>query len=306
MEYRYWGFLESHPAHAPLAEGAKAEAMEALTWSHMDCLLPSSRPVQPPFAPQECQELMGLLRSYDSTTPNAPVVQTRIVARVLLRIVQWRQYYFRPNKPLPRDAIKGGAIPESRIPFQRTMLNFVIGVLGLGIPYLFMGRANHQRVDEESGLSSAGPMLVLGACACLIAAVVLSASVTFITLPGLDDVTRLAGLVAIMFSASSIVSAVIALLRYKTDIERSSVYIHGEGLMVLSRRSVVMSMPLVFLAWAIAAFMAGIALYSFRGAMITSKTAVRQPFSEYTQWTVVGTMGGVAGFLFIVFLLARR
>ncbi|OCH89981.1 hypothetical protein OBBRIDRAFT_793697 [Obba rivulosa] len=306
MEYRYWSFLEAHPAHTPLVESTKAEAMEALTWSYTDCLLPSSRPVPPPFAPQECQELMGLLRSFDSEPSNTSVVQTRIVARVLLRVVQWRQYYFRPNKPLPRDAAKSGHHPERRMPFRRAILDFVIGVLCLGIPYLFLGRTNHQRIDEESGLRTAGPMLIVGACACLVAAVILSASVTFISLPGIDDVARLSGMVAIILSASSMISAVIALFRYKSDIERSMVYVSGEGLMMHSRRSIVMSMPLVFLAWAIAAFMTGITWYSFRGATITSKVAVRYPFREYTHWAVVGTLGGMAGFLFILLLLARR
>lgn len=78
--------------------------MDALKWSYTgtlgqasnmyhrliglsDCLLPSARPAPPPFAPQECQELMSLLRSFDSNaTQNTAVVQTRIVSRVLLRV----------------------------------------------------------------------------------------------------------------------------------------------------------------------------------------------------------------------------
>jgi hypothetical protein len=65
-------------------------------------------------------------------------------------------------------------------------------------------------------------------------AVVLSASVTLLSLPGLDDIARLAGIVAILFSASSMVSTVIALFRYKADLERTIVFIGGEGLMVQS------------------------------------------------------------------------
>ncbi|KAI0940341.1 hypothetical protein AcV5_001475 [Taiwanofungus camphoratus] len=307
MEYRYWSFLESHPAHAPLAPESRAEAMDALTWSYTDCLLPSSRPILPPFTPQECQELMGLLRSSEGSSKNASAVQTRLVARVLLRVVQWRQYYFRPNKPLPRDAIRGPRRVERRIPFHRTMLDFLISCLCLGIPYIFLDRSQPQRIDEESGIRrSAGPMLVIGACACLVAAVILSASVTFISLPGLDDVARLAGLLAILFSASSMVSTVIALFRYKVDIERTVVYVGGEGLMLLSRRSVIMSLPLVFLAWAIAAFITGITFYSFRGATLTTRITIKHPFEDYTHWAVVGTMGGLAGMLMVSILLARR
>ena len=34
MEHRYWTFMESHPAHAPLPENASTEAMDTLTWCY--------------------------------------------------------------------------------------------------------------------------------------------------------------------------------------------------------------------------------------------------------------------------------
>jgi hypothetical protein len=60
--------------------------------------------------------------------------------------------------------------------------------------------------------------------------------VTLLTLPGLDEIARLAGMIAILFSASSMVSSVIALFKYKADMERTIVYVGGEGLMILSVR----------------------------------------------------------------------
>ena len=75
-----------------------------------------------------------------------------------------------------------------------------------------------------------------GCCVVTQAAVILSASVTFLSLPQLADIPRLAGLLAIAFSASSMVSAVIALFRYKHELDRTVMYLGGEGLMVLSVR----------------------------------------------------------------------
>lgn len=66
------------------------------------------------------------------------------------------------------------------------------------------------------------------------AAIILSASVTLITLPGLDNLGRIAGFVAILCSTASMISAVMALFRYKADVERTVVYIGGEGLIMLS------------------------------------------------------------------------
>ncbi|KAI0638617.1 hypothetical protein C8Q77DRAFT_1047520 [Trametes polyzona] len=304
MEYRYWGFLEGHPAHAPLPAETHTEAMDALKWSYTDCLLPAARPAPPPFAPQECQELMNLLRSSDPSSKNAVVVQTRLVSRVLLRVAQWRQIYYRPDKPLPPDAIKGA--PETRVPFRRALLDFFISCLCLGIPFIFMTRTHHHSFDEESGLHAAGPMLMLSACSCIVAAVILSASVTLLSLPQIDDVARLTGFLAITFSASSMVASVLALFRYKTDIDRTVVYIGSEGFRHLSRSRVIMSLPLVFLAWAIAAFMTGITFYSFRGASVTNRMDVKHPFEAYTHWAVVGTLGALGGMLFVAALLSRR
>ncbi|KAH9939244.1 uncharacterized protein BXZ73DRAFT_43685, partial [Epithele typhae] len=304
MEYRYWGFLEGHPAHTSISPDTQTEAMDALKWSYTDCILPSARPAPPPFAPQECQELMNLLRSFESGSRNALVVQNRVVARVLLRIAHWRQAHFRPHRALPADARKG--VPRPRTPVLRAVLDFVIGCICFGIPYLFLSRTFHQGFDEESGLYSAGPMLMVSACACLVAAVILSASVTFLSLPQLDDIPRLAGLLAIAFSASSMVSAVIALFRYKAELDRTVTYLGGEGLMVLSKRSLIFSMPLVFLAWAIASFMTGITLYSFRGVTVSTGVEIRRPFDPYTHWAVVGTLGGLGGMLTIAALVARR
>ncbi|KAH9947203.1 hypothetical protein B0H21DRAFT_692432 [Amylocystis lapponica] len=306
MEYRYWTYLEAHPAHVPLPAEIRAEAMDTLTWSYTDCLLPSSKPVPPPFAPQECQELMGLFRSYDGSSKNAMVVHTRIVARVLLRVVQWRQHYFRPNKALPRDVTRGPLVVQRLATFGRRITDFFVACLCLGIPYLFLDRSHPRRIDEEGGVRNTGPMLMVAACACLVAAVILSASVTFISLPGLDDIARLAGLLAILFSASSMVSTVIALFRYKADVERTVVYVGHEGVMLLSRQSIVMSLPIVFVAWAIAAFITGITFYSFRGATMSSRITIKYPFEDYTHWAVVGTLGGLAGMLLVSAMLARR
>ena len=154
----------------------------------------------------------------------------------------------------------------------------------------------------------------------------MSASVTFLTLPGLDDITRVAGFVAIILSASSMMSAVIALFRYKSDIERSSYAgVGGEGMIMLSvcpfdlcalrdkaltatcvrlqRRSVLLSLPLVFLIWSVAAFLTGIGLYACRGLSVTSAGEIVRHFKDYTQWAVIGVAGGLASLLMISTLL---
>jgi hypothetical protein len=71
MEYEYWSFMMTHPAHALLPSESVTEAIDVLTWSYTDRLLPSSHPFQPPFSQEECQELLTLLRSFNRKPPHS-------------------------------------------------------------------------------------------------------------------------------------------------------------------------------------------------------------------------------------------
>ena len=51
---------------------------------------------------------------------------------------------------------------------RRVFMDFIMSVFCLGIPYLFMDRSSHSRIDEESGMRGQGPLLIIGACACLV------------------------------------------------------------------------------------------------------------------------------------------
>jgi hypothetical protein len=134
------------------------------------------------------------------------------------------------------------------------------------------------------------------------------------SLPGLDDAARLAALLAVLASTASMASTVLALVRYKLDIERTAL-LGGEGLLgytvraarpalraVLTwvqRRSILLSLPLVFVAWAAAAFATGVTLYSWKGLSLAAPgtAGFRARAAGFTQWTLACTLGGIAGVL---------
>ena len=64
----------------------------------------------------------------------------------------------------------------------------------------------------------------------------MSASVTFLSLPGLDSIARIAGFVAILFASFSMASTLVAVFRHKADMGTIS-YVGGEGLLVTVRLS---------------------------------------------------------------------
>ncbi|KAJ6630980.1 hypothetical protein B0H10DRAFT_1773370 [Mycena sp. CBHHK59/15] len=326
MEYRYWAFMESHPAHAALPFAARREAMDVLTWTWTDRLLPPhpQSPLPPPFTPGECQELLGVVRSFGDITQTEvgiqSIVLTRIVSRVLLRVgnsvtAHWRQHHFRPDKPLPTDTSGHSHVlrrGSHRTGFARKVFEVLVSCLLFGVPFLFYNRVGYNaRVDAEGGTGgrSSIPVLIVGACTCLLAAILLSASITFLSLPGLDNVARVAAFVVILLAACSMASSVVALFRYKADLANAAqpdatqlnpARVGGEGLMPISTRSVIMSLPLVFLIYAVIGFIAAVVVYSFLGV---NGSAVR--FEDYTRWTVLGVLGGLLGVLTTSVLLLR-
>ncbi|KAK7039381.1 hypothetical protein R3P38DRAFT_475890 [Favolaschia claudopus] len=324
MEYRYWAFMESHPAHAPLPLASRREASDVLTWSWTDRVLPPHQlPIPPPFTQQECQELLTLLRSFEMPQTEVGVqsiVVTRIVSRILLRVVQWRQHYFRPNKALPVDRIGNHPLHHlTRSPgFLRRTADVILTCILLGVPYLFYTRGGYHTTDAEGGTASRSmlPILLIGACTCLLASILLSASVTFLSLPGMHNVARAVAFGVVLLTAGAMASGLVALFRYKAELVveaarpamgggavpvNSFVGGGGEGLMLISTRSVVMSLPLVLLIYAVMGFVAAIVIYSFLGV---DNSSVR--FEEYTRWAVLGVLGGLAGILTMSAILLRR
>ncbi|KAJ6454152.1 hypothetical protein C8R45DRAFT_846631 [Mycena sanguinolenta] len=318
MEYRYWAFMESHPAHAALTFAARREATDVLTWAWTDRVLPPQQlPLPPPFTQNECQELLGLLRSFGDLSQTEAGIQsivlTRIVARILLRIrllAHWRQHHFRPHKPLPIERTGNQHLRSYARPpgFLRRGADVLLTCLLLGVPYLFYVRSGYHRGDVEGGAGARSllPILLIGACTCLLAAVLLSASVTFLSLPGLHSIARAVALAVVLLAAGAMASGLVALFRYKAElVDAASTPVNmgavrGEGLMIISSRSVIMSLPLVLLIYAVMGFVAAIVLYSFLGV---NASAVR--FEDYTRWAVLGVLGGLAGVLTMSVVLLR-
>lgn len=124
----------------------------------------------------------NLLRSF---TADQDGIQTRLVARILLRVGEcnraslsaacltaaeaiWRQAFFRPNKPLPKDVVCS-VHPVVRRPRPiRAFFDILVSIVCLGIPYIFFERHTQHRIDEESNFRSAGPMFIIGACTCIV------------------------------------------------------------------------------------------------------------------------------------------
>jgi len=170
-----------------------------------DRVLPSPNTIPAPFSQGECQELMGLLRSFDGevypfTEPSAilmygadsavahtemqAIMHSRVVARILMRTAQWRQVKFRPHKALPQvPADQPNAAARRPSSFRQTLADIFASTVCLGIPYAFMSRMYNHRFDEEGfgsmRSSNAGPMMMIAGCACLVVSVLARRRILF-------------------------------------------------------------------------------------------------------------------------------
>jgi len=140
-------------------------------------------------------------------------------------------------------------------------------------------------------------------------AIILSVSVALMSLHGLDSIARIGGLVAITCSVLSMVTSFVSIFRCKAEITRGVSHSGGEGFIMLSRRSIMLSPPLVFLTYSVAGFITGVVLYSFRSATINLASAgspIAAKFDEYTRFMAIGVLGALAGVLIASALVSRR
>jgi len=102
------------------------------------------------------------------------------------------------------------------------------------------------------------------------------------TLPELDSITRIGGLVAILCLSTQTAGEGFVLLPVSVITLSPVTDTDTDG--VFQRRSIMPSLPLVFLAYSVAGFITGVVIYSLRSATINFAHAgmpVATKFDEY-------------------------
>ncbi|QRW02260.1 structural constituent of cell wall [Ceratobasidium sp. AG-Ba] len=250
MERRYWAYVETHPAHGDVNPRAVQEAIELLTWHYTDRLLAEKKKageketvsVKPPFTPEESHEVLEFLKSLSQEHSHAnAVLKTRTVARVHVRTAEWRL----AKLQAVHDAVNLEVMsPAERIrrrraaanPFVGVPLRTLAGLLGLGIPYLFVEQPDEKVEDRQR-------LMVADASTNLMSALMLAAA------------------------ACSLGSLAAGILRLRIPSSRSgqSEETREDEPKPSALRTFARSLPLVLSAYAGSALVAGLAAYSWRG-----------------------------------------
>ena len=242
----------------------------------LDQLLPSHWPIPALFTQNECQELMLLLRSFGLQAVVYTQIVAWILLRVgqldspsfshffpfEIPTAHWWQQFFCLNRPLLTDVGNNNLdLPRCCWPFSpHAIFDVVISCLCPRILYFFFERYQGRFDPENGGLCTPDLMLVLSAFMCLIvsefcfrymlllvlkirgvffdkAAIIFSATVMFLSLPGLDSLSCIMGPVAILCSSFSIMSTAISVFRFGVDLEQLVASVRMEGSMLPLVRS---------------------------------------------------------------------
>lgn len=248
LEFKYWQYMCTHPAHVSVPQSAYDEALEVLTWCYTDSVLradspPPLVPFPPPFTFKECTALLELIRNISSSaaSPASQTIRTRLIAQILLRYTEWRQKYITKSVPvvLPSNnnsinstsTISARSAPaevEQAIPFKRSLEKFVKSILCLGIPYFFERNGNsscstNEEEQGERGVDKTPKVNVsIDASQPIMAALVLSGSVTMLTFPNLNQATRVSAMISALFAITSMASYGISLYGRSSQQKRDS------------------------------------------------------------------------------------
>ncbi|KAJ6455203.1 hypothetical protein C8R45DRAFT_1111579 [Mycena sanguinolenta] len=179
MEIRYWAFMELHVVLPP---GAEKEAVDVLTWALTDPMPPQHKmSFASLFTQSECQRLLQLLRPFGGDIGNDQLHSPGLMRRTI-------------------DVLLSGLL--------------------LGVPYLVHTRAVYRMSDAERAIGerTSLPTLLIGMCTCLLAAVLLGASVTVLSLPGLQSIPRATALAVVLLAAGAIIVSVLALFQYEAEL----------------------------------------------------------------------------------------
>ncbi|GJJ06888.1 hypothetical protein Clacol_001084 [Clathrus columnatus] len=225
LEYKYWQYMCTHPAHVSIPQSAYDEALEVLTWCYTDSVMHASPslPYPPPFRFNECTALLELIRNISNSTTSASsqTMRTRLIAQILLRYTEWRQKYI--TKSLPTVSNNGNGrrasseVEHAAFPFKATFQGIIKSVVCLGIPYLFertistSNTNDDEEVQCENDRKASKVNISLDASQPIMSALLLSASATMLTFPNLNQTTRVSAMISALFAVTSMASYGISL-----------------------------------------------------------------------------------------------
>ncbi|KZW04292.1 hypothetical protein EXIGLDRAFT_716272 [Exidia glandulosa HHB12029] len=284
----YWAFLQQHPCHVPLPPGAEDDLVDALTTFRtenlmFDHLSPS------PFLDSELDSLFNVLKTHQSTSSrHQSPAKTAFVAWLLRRIYSYRESAshsrhtrkFYDELLLQKqtgDVVVSAAERRQGVLwlFLNLILEFIMTIGLWSVPYSYLrhvrsaiqyrGRLSavknrwesyvRKLVEDWNGFNLVGTVL-------------LSATVSFLAVPGIDEVSAILCMYSILLSLGSVVIGVFCVWKHQTNVRAGDSFRYMQNaqnsFFGLRGLAILQSLPLIMLIWAILCFAGAIVMYAFR------------------------------------------
>ncbi|EIN10571.1 hypothetical protein PUNSTDRAFT_142552 [Punctularia strigosozonata HHB-11173 SS5] len=298
----YWTYLNRHPSHVKTPTRAQADALDALTWYCVDNIV-SAPYSNVPFSKAECEDLLRLLRDPDGIRTNDSPARTVFLSWILREVNAFRvaidyglktRVDFRTLTAPRRAAGEGTSSGLSAgCSAKGVLLGLLMNGLCFGVPWAYLARLNSTREyrGRLNNLHRSWALFIEQLVReysdfILIATVLLSATISFLALPEIGRASRSAAIISVFASLGSMIVGSFCVWRHRSNTGPSSSYSYiynaEHNPLGLHGHAILLSLPLVLLAWAIVAF--AIAITTYTTQAVFTETRV----DWISTWVVLG------------------
>ncbi|KAG9127621.1 hypothetical protein FRC07_011504 [Ceratobasidium sp. 392] len=253
FESAYWTFMQSHPNHRDLPDGAIDDATEAVVWCHAGKLFSADtlhytqelhyatlpdralfKSSNAPFSQDDAREMTELMKTIADL--KRPTLKTWYCASILRAICKDRlaSHYGQNDAREVRRRERTEDV-ESSLPFNsiRDKITWhLVAFMSLGAPLRYIKRIHN------------------------VATVLVSGTVALLAIPALNGMARIAGLVSALYALSSVLCGMLLISNHQDRVESFG----GTGVTYFERAksrttgttrplAVILSLPLAFMLW---------------------------------------------------------
>ncbi|KDQ10161.1 hypothetical protein BOTBODRAFT_147845 [Botryobasidium botryosum FD-172 SS1] len=265
-EMAYWRQFKNYPSHRPLPDDAEGLARAALGTSKLGKLLYGNKSLNSPFSPKESEQMSELLDSFNSEATR--IHKVALVSHILEYVAQHAHDNGTLHHALSKIQIKEGIEKPSGL------MMFVMGLF-FGVPFSYihhfhplLDKSNQTDILWERWWEEYSKRIVQEWTDFnLVAAVLVSATIAFLDVQGIDDASRVGLLISVMCALGCLINGLFLIWRHRAHRRDPGWYVvsvqyrHGPYAV-----AILLSLPLVFLIWAILTFAFSVLCFSFRGS----------------------------------------
>ncbi|KAK0491277.1 hypothetical protein IW261DRAFT_1556423 [Armillaria novae-zelandiae] len=287
----YWNFVCRYPSHIQCPDRAIPDASGALTWYYMDNLVRGSRSTVP-FSKTECEELRGVLNEMMLPQNANNVAKTAFLAWFLREVCSFRdaEYYGLYTEGTANTILAERQGPNlspalenpSPSPFVSLFMNVVFfGIPKTYVAYLkqtfkYKGRLNNMHQNWGDYVSK---LVREYSTFLVISTVLLSATVSFLAVPGASPICQLATTASVFTSLGSIIVGVFSIWRHQENTRGTDAYAYMRNAQHnwfgIYGHAMLLSLPAVLIVWSILAFAVSIVVYALQGMSYYDGSSLR-------------------------------